>query len=48
MSERTYPCPSCRGVVAIPSRRRTLTIEQVRTIHETSCPGRGRTIKDTK
>lgn len=42
MSDRNYKCPSCGGVVAIPERRRTITLEAVRDTHERTCPGRGR------
>jgi hypothetical protein len=44
--ERSYRCPSCRGVVSVPSNRRRVDIEAVRAAHETSCPSRGVVIKE--
>lgn len=44
--ERSYRCPSCHGVVSIPSGRRLIDLDYVRAVHVRSCPGRGVTIKD--
>lgn len=44
--DRSYRCPSCRGIVSIPDRRRTITIEQVQEAHLRTCPGHGVTIKE--
>lgn len=38
MSERSYKCPGCGGVVAIPDYRRTITLDDVRSVHDDSCP----------
>jgi hypothetical protein len=38
-TDRSYRCPGCSGVVSIPERRRTITIDEVRTVHEDTCPG---------
>ena len=44
--ERSYRCPSCRGVVALPLNWRRIDIEAVRATHERTCPGRGVVVKE--
>lgn len=39
---RRYRCPTCSGTVSVPDRRRTITLAEVRRVHEQSCPGRHR------
>jgi hypothetical protein len=36
---RSYRCPGCSGIVSIPERRRTITLAEVRAVHEETCPG---------
>lgn len=46
MSERSYVCPFCHSRVTVPHRLRTVTVEDVRRVHEETCPGVFRVKRD--
>lgn len=44
MNDRSYRCDGCQSVVSINEFSRSITLDQVREVHESTCPGlrRGR------
>lgn len=38
MSNRSFTCPQCHGVVSVPDYSRKVTLEMVTAVHAKSCP----------